>query len=199
MGELVTGCRSLRHGIGGISAKASRERGCIGGIGCKRCPGGMLVGVVVAHGSHGRDTHSLALVVGVNAGAHEIELPTVLGLGLDEGLQGGPCVVGSTLVFLAVGLDADNDLGGVLLALYRRIERLNGLHRGLDERGSAAGCVAGCREIGDVLWFLLEANLFDLGSAVVVKLQEREQDRRGGVAEFSDVAVERLDGGIAAR
>ncbi len=66
--------------------------------------------MIVGDGGVRRDAHAGALVVGVDADAHEVELPAELGLLLDEGVEVVPAIFGRG-VLLAVGVEADHHLG----------------------------------------------------------------------------------------
>jgi hypothetical protein len=101
-----------------------------------------------------------------------------------------PSVLGRA-VFLAIGLNADDDFGVRRTAVERLFHRLDGLVGGVDERGRGAGHVIALVEPRRVRYWNRDADFID---AVAVELQEREIDVAGvGGLKGVNIGVESAD------
>ena len=123
------------YAVSSISAQAKRR--AFAALAAKT-PRRRSGGLVIAHGGGGGNAHLPALLVGVDAGAHEIELPAELRLLLDQEVELGPGVLGRG-VLQPVGLDADHHLRRRFALGDRLADRFDRRIGGVDQRRRGAG------------------------------------------------------------
>src|SRR5271165_4884195 len=132
----------------------------------------MPCAAAAAHGARRRNAHARTGVVGIDAGAEEIELPAGGRLLLDQRVQVVPAMLRRG-VLVPVGLDADDYLRR--LSVEGLFDGLDGLVGGVDQGGRGTRVIGGGVELFDVADRDGYAHFID---AAAVELDEREVDRR---------------------